>query len=152
MDPTKIFQKTTYRMMNNIPHDEEEYGNNGYNTNKSASANNNKNKNTLEQNNNQNTNAINNATPLDTVIISAKSQQVLKKGAQDKCATAKRVLKEGAQDKRVHSKRANTWHKQHTAHRERYRRRVHKPGGGSNIMIIGAVPGELSYTPTIVAV
>ena len=66
--------------------------------------------------------------------------------------TAQRVLKEGAQDERVHSKRANPRDKQHTAHRERYSRQVHKPGGGNNIMNIVAGPEELSYTPTIVAV
>ena len=33
----------------------------------------------------------------------------------------------------------------------RCRRRVHNPGGGGNSMNIREVPGELRYTPTIVA-
>ena len=65
--------------------------------------------------------------------------------------TAQRVSKEGARGERVHSKRAHPRDKQHTAHRERYSRRVHKPGGGDNIMSIVAGSEELSYTPTIVA-
>jgi len=87
-------------------------------------------------NSNKNANENNNATPLNTIIIAATSQ---------------RVLTEASQGERVHSKRTNPQDKEHTTHQERYSRRVHKPGGGDNIMNIVAGPEKRRYTPTIVA-
>ena len=74
---------------------------------------------------NKSANESNKATPLNTIIIAV---------------TAQRVLKEAARGERVHSKREKPQDKQHTTHRERYSRRVHKPGGGNNIMNIVAGP------------
>ena len=84
---------------------------------------------------NNSANESNKATPMNTIIIAI---------------TAQRVLRESAQSERVHSKRTNPQDKQQTTHRERYSRRVHKPGGSNNIKNIVAGPEEQRYTQTIV--